>query len=465
MKFKIFYLLSLTLFIGTIGSAQELDTFSRYLEKIEKQLIRDEPSRKKRNKSFSMKKDRLMTYPALNVFMAKRVNAYLSGSGDLSLNSNYFILEASSGRLFLGHNWAKSPSETNSRTQFVLTTGLKANVANTFATIYTGASNRFADDIGGALKLTWLGRGTIYYDDEKQVQFKKGGPEASDFKSLSPSYSQKEIASFYRTLFREEASANFKENIEAFERNTEKLDPTFRELQRQDFRKKRITYYKNLMITKEADIVYDQQLFNTYWNHWVSLNFYIPFTKKTYNTSPDFLQAVEAKKFYNFEGDIYYNQILETKRLSLFNSLSIGLLVLNNINTSQLKQFSITEYRDLTNGGNLTLASLQRNEVYIGDYESQLTPIIRWQLVGLFLAQKRLGLSFQVEKYFDLFNPLNLKAGIPFNLPGKDKKTKVSFELQFKWNDLNNTLFPDRSISEKLVIGLSVGVPISSKIY
>jgi hypothetical protein len=60
---------------------------------------------------------------------------------------------------------------------------------------------------------------------------------------------------------------------------------------------------------------------------------------------------------------------------------------------------------------------------------------------------------------------LNLKLGIPFSLTGKDDETKVNFELQFKWNDITNKIFPNKSISEKFLIGLSLGIPLISKIY
>ena len=125
-------------------------------------------------KKINEKDTLLISYPAFNVFMAKKVNTYLTGSSDLSINKSYFIIDPTDGRLFLGYNIAKDPSKDDNRTKLVMTTGLKMNASDAFSTIYDGEKEKIEDYIGASIKLTWLGKGIIFYDHGKiEVQGKK----------------------------------------------------------------------------------------------------------------------------------------------------------------------------------------------------------------------------------------------------------------------------------------------------
>src|SRR4051812_42355898 len=101
----------------------------------------------------------LVSYQALNVFFAKKVNTYLTAIGDLSLFNRYAVINSADKRLFIGQNFAKKPWANEERTKHIFTVGLEAKAEDNFSELYSG--NNFSSDIGASLKYTWLGRGVL----------------------------------------------------------------------------------------------------------------------------------------------------------------------------------------------------------------------------------------------------------------------------------------------------------------
>lgn len=450
MKKLLLSLSTLCSFALNDATAQNFNDARQYFNTIEQQIKHD---------------TLLMSYPALNVLMAKKVNTYLTGSSDLSLNKSYFIIDPTDGRLFLGYNISKAPSKTNTRTKWVLTTGVKSNIADAFSTIYAGDKKKAASDMGLSLKLTRLGRGVIFYANDKQVQrnnLKIFGLEDNE----ESEYSQKEVASYYRAQFKNELETSMKLDSVSFENTIQNVGTSaYRALKRQTFYEERNKYYRTQFITMEADNIDNEAIYNSFWNNWISLDVYIPFTKQEFDVANDFYSSVTTKSLYNFEGTLLWSHIYENAKTRWFGSIGLGATVFNSINTSMIDKYSIGNYKKLGGTDTLNLAQLETNDIYIGAYSDYLTPFFRAQIVSLFLAKRQIGLSFMAEKYINSYNPLNLKLGIPFSLTGKDDETKVDFELQFRWNDVDNNLYPEKSRLEKFVFGLSIGVPLTSKIY
>lgn len=430
--------------------AQNFDDTRQYFLSLENQVKKD---------------SNLMSYPALNILMAKKVNAYISGSSDLSLNKSYFIVDPTDGRLFLGYNFAKDPSRDSLRTKWVLNAGLKTNITDAFSTLYSGAESKWARDMGLSLKFTWLGRGIIYFDTVKQVQrsnLKAFGLQDNE----DSSFQQVQVAQFIRRQIYNELDSLMKIDSVAFEQKIRNAGTSaYRAQKRQEFFVERNKYYRNAFVIKEAEQIESAENYNSYWNHWVSLDMYLPFTNKESDVAVDFLSSVESKALYNFEANLLWSNIYENKCNKLFATVMAGVKSIDNISTSMIDKYSIGDYKKLGGADTVKLAQLESKDVYIGKYSSYITPVIRFQVVDLFFFKKQLGLSFMAEKYLSEYNPLNIKVGVPFNLTGKDDETTASFELQFKWNDINNTVFPNKRISEKFLIGLSVGIPLSSEIY
>jgi hypothetical protein len=408
----------------------------------------------------------LMTFPALNVLMAKKVNTYLSGSGDLALNKSYFIIDPTDGRLFLGFNTAKDPSKNDTRTKWILTTGIKADAADAFSTIYKGGEKNLQPNIGASVKITLLGRGSIKFNNDKGLQMQQLEKITFIVPEGLENYTEQELAAYYRGEIQNELTEAMTKDIADFESKIKGVgDVNYRKWKREKFYKAGTAKYKSLYITKEAERIDEDFLYTSFRNQWLSLDLYVPFTNQSYDVGKDFASPVTTQQVYNLEASLLWNTIYENNKTRLLTSLSTGLKIQNNINTESLKKYNVSDYKKLGGTDTLNLAQIKSEDVYVGDYKSFASPFFRGQLVYFFMAQKAIGLSVLAEKYFQTYNPLNIKLGVPFTLAGKDDDTKVNFEIQFKWNDFNNDIFPDKSRTEKFLIGLSVGVPLTSKIY
>ncbi len=405
----------------------------------------------------AIKDSLLMTNRGLNVFMAKKVSTYLSGSSDLSLNKGYFILDPTDGRLLLAYNTAIDPSSDERRTKWIFTGGVKTDVADAFSTLYSG-DKKLAANIGASIKFTLLGRGIIGYNGNNlQAQ--------PALVSQTKKMLQSETGKNLRIKTKNVLNKQMEDDSTEFENSLTGTDSEFRNTDIPAFYKGKNKGYIKKFIESESDNIEEAELYNYFWNHWVSLDLYIPFTSQEYDAAKDFTTTVKSQKLYNFEASVIYSQIREWKKNRMLTTLNFGAKNQNNINTSVLDKHTVSDYKKLGGIDTITLAQLESKEIYIGNYEKYFSPFARIQIVDYFLAQKSIGISIQVEKYFGSYNPLNLKLGIPFTLAGKDDETKVSFEVQFKWNDFGNNILPGKSRSDKFLVGLSVGVPLSSKIY
>lgn len=448
------YLIVLVMLLGLTysGYSQNFNEARNYFTELEEQIN-------------TAKDDTLlMSYPALNIFFAKKVNTYLTGSSDLSINKSYFIVEPSDGRLFLGYNWAKDPSKTKKRTSFVTTFGIETDVSDEFSTIYIGSDNQVSSNIGGVVKFTWLAGGSIKYGKNNvQVQQKNS---LKKYGLDTDSYSQQEVASNYRARIRNEINEEIREDSVRFTNSLQQVGGSaYRAFEKRQFYQSGNKKYKREFITREANSVARESYYNSYNYSWVSIKLYLPFTYQRFEVTPDLTSSpVYTYKFYNFDGSVLFNHLYERKKLRLIGSLGLGAEVTNNLGTT-VPQYTVTDYLELANPNNTTLAEIESEELYVGEYDEYINRYARAQVVGFFIANKQIGLSFQAEKYFNIYNPLNVEVGIPFTLQGEDDNTKASFEIQAKFNDLNNDINSDETWREKFTVGVSIGVPLTSQVY
>ncbi|MBO9681960.1 MAG: hypothetical protein J7502_04725 [Flavisolibacter sp.] len=394
----------------------------------------------------------LMTYPALDVFMAQKVNTYLTGTGDLSLNKSYFIIDPSDGSLFIGYNKSTSSLETFKRTRYIFTGGFKANVADAFSTIYEGKKRKWSENMGALIRLTVLGRGIISYDGKRQKQKNK----LANF--MMTKYYRAQTSQLIDTLMRSDSSM-FEYSI----RNIKNEE--FQNSLRESFYDANRGKYIRKYINDEVDHVDNGKLYSSFRNWWLSFTFFIPITSQHFFTSSIISQHLNDFRLYNFEGTVTGNILYERQKTRWLGIVGVGGYIQNNINTDKMKKYSAADYKTAGGVDSTKIDNLEIDNVYLGDYSKYFTPFIRVQAVSLFALDKHIGLSFLAEKSFGKYNPTNYKIGIPFYLPGKDDDTKVNFEIQFKWTDFYNKIYPDKKRGEKFLLGISVGVPLSSKIY
>ncbi len=401
-RFSVKVFTSLLLLISTINLyGQNLNKARKYFDSLEAKIIE--------------KDSLLLSYPALNIFMAKRINSYLSGSSDLSLFKSYFVIDPTDGRLFLGLNCAKDPSKTEKRTKWIATFGVKGNIKESFSTIYSGNNSKLSNDMGASFKISLLGRGIIFYGNKTEIQPKnKINGQGSSKIVFSPFHT----VSYQRIQMKNELLKKMKSDSTDFVNNLKGIgDDNYINYKKGEYFDKRSKFYKREFITKEAELAEDEDLKVAYWNHWASFELYAPFTSSTYEVAQTFDTSILTKSIYAFEGTFQYNNVYEGTKFKLFANASFGVKYTNNVKTESINKYEINEYKNLGGIDTLKLGQIESNEVYIGNYENFISPFIRAQAVFLFIKKKS-GLSFMYERYFGSFEPINMKVGVPISLSG-----------------------------------------------
>jgi hypothetical protein len=403
----------------------------------------------------------LMSNQGLNVFMARKVNSYLSGSGDLSLYKAYFIVDPTDGKLFVGYNFANDPSDGDKMTRFVHNVGFNANLADAFSTIYSGEDKKLTNDLGLTYKVTLLGRGIINFNRDKPKEYYNN--------KSTPETTSQEISEIERLRFRNQIFESMKKDSIDYVNSLKGVDSTseYRKNLDDKFYEKKNKEYKKKYIIEEATFIDEEENYNWYWSHWASLSLFIPFSKTEYNTAIDFKGDIQTQYIYSYDGSFQYNQILELKKTKWYGNLTVGAKNLNNIKTDEIDKYSFNDYKTRVSmdTSSLNLVQIKSTDVYVGNYISEPTAYFSLQVVSFFLASKSIGLSAEIEHYTGNYHPINIKFGVPFALKGKDDDTKANFELQVKLNDISNSAFPEKSVKNKMIFGLSVGIPLTSKIY
>lgn len=121
----------------------------------------------------------LTSYRGLDVFFARKIAYYLSASNDVSLFTNYAILNPGDDKLFYGHNWAFRSGDAG-RVKSMLTLGANLNYSNSFAAIVDNKKFQ-GTDASINIKYTWFNKGKIKFDSTSQIQLRpdstKAGPQ------------------------------------------------------------------------------------------------------------------------------------------------------------------------------------------------------------------------------------------------------------------------------------------------
>lgn len=411
----------------------------------------------------AIEKSHLMTKRGFNILMAKKVNTFLTGSSDLSVNKGYFIADPTDGRLLIAVNKALNPNSDQIGMQSILTYGVKTDVQDGFSTLYSG-SKKWSGNIGVSFKFTLLFKGSIWYDLQyRQVNLTK---ESKVQKDSRKKLLQLEKGKYRRQIIINDIKAKMAKEEDEFKKSLTGIsDSEFVKDTRLKFYENKNKAYIEEFAENEAKSIEENNGYNQLWKHWLSLDFYFPITSQEYDVANDFNSLASTRKLYNFEGSILYTNLLERRKNRFLSTFNLGFKNQNSVNTETLEKFTIADYKNMGGIDTVTLATLKSKDVYVGKYENYFTPFVKLQLTDFFIADKSIGINLTAEKYLGSFNPLNFKLGIPFALKGKDDDTKASFEVQFKWNDWGNNILPQTRRSDKFSMGISVGIPLASTIY
>ncbi len=403
--------------------------------------------------------DMIVSYSGLNRFMGTKVASYLSDGGDLSLFKNYAVLNSEDGRLSLNHNFAFT--NNTGRIKSLLTAGVRADVSNAFSAIIN--DSKFSDDLGVSIKYTWIGRGSAFFDSQKQKQLEAVASEVGP---------QKTKMNRQRAIIVSELFSEMKEEANTFEAMLLALDPNDLSLNddlaslqneaRDEFYDDLRTNYLKEFAKREAKALEGEGTHNLITSHWISLAMYIPLTASKYSVAQSFSTNFTDKELYPWEFNGSLNWIFESRRWGrLFAHLTAGVFNNSSVKSKGVDEIDLNSYKVLGGTDTLSYALLDTDDAYVGDYSDFITPILKGQLVW-FPPKLNVGVSVLVEQNFGDYNPLNGKIGIPVRLKGKDDDSFVNFELQVRATDINGTMDPDKSLSKKTTYGISVGLPFSS---
>jgi hypothetical protein len=393
----------------------------------------------------------LVTWPTYNRFVAKKAAYFLSESGDLSLFGNYFIADVTDGRLTFGHNQVFKSG--NDRIKSVLTYGVETNIVNNFANLF--ANHKFNNEIGINLKLTKL-------FSKKTTMGYSGGQQA---------LMRSKRAAYIAILTRKKIN-----DVTQVQSGLAAPAASLRATQQQtglnDYCKKQGDKYKNEFYDYELEELEDvgSRKYNSFFTHWLSITSFIPVTNNVYETAALVTDPLETQKARFWKLGVNYSGITESKIGSVFFTVSADLNYNNTISiqSDTISKYSKADYIALVPGANpATLLNKSPDDVYIGHYESFWTPVFKIQgaYFPRFKSASKIGISGTLEKKTGKYDPLNFTLGIPMLLTDKDGERTINVEVQFKWTDISNTVNPSKTIGDKFIAGLSIGLPFSSIKY
>lgn len=379
----------------------------------------------------------LTSNATLNTFFATKISTYLSEATDLSLSKAYAVLDNSDGRLFLGGTFNAKQNTTDFQ-RLLFTGGIKANIKDGFSNIF--GIDGVNKDIGVSFKATIFGRGSIWFDKNATTQ--------------------KDKVNNKRTQIVNELLSDFDNDLTKFKKNQTGLVGSASAISSyiSDYEDE----MKNQFAKKEADFIAKKKLFNLAHSWWVSFDAYLPVTQSNYKTVANFsTTTINSTSYRPYEFNIAYTNFWEknkwTKNLLLGKGTTLltikGSLIANNsVNASLIEGYSFDKYlSQSTVVDTLFLAKLKSKTVYVGNYESFITPKLSARYV--YMPFQFVGISAAFEKNFGKVDDLNWRLGIPISLKDNEGKSKINFELVW------------REISKEHSFGLSVGLPIGGTIF
>lgn len=420
MKFKHLFSIALSLMINLKSKSQEINN----TEAIGSVL----------NPVTIVADTNLTSNATLNVFFSNKINTYLSEASDVSTSKAYAVLDNTDGRLFIGGSFNPKESITEFN-RCLFTAGAKANVKDGFANIF--GSKGINNDIGINLKLSVLGKGSLYYNNDfykKKLESKRA--------YLTNKYSEE--------LTRKLAAETVNRGI--------RLSSTEVVAFLGDESQTTVEEYAK----EEATFITTKKLYNLAHSYWITFDAYYPVTKSEYDIVTDLKNTeISTEKYKPWELNIVWSNFWEKTKwignpflLKGTTLLTIkGSIVNNNsVSAEMLDSYSYDTYlTQVTNIDTQFLAKLKTSDVHYGEFKNFVTPKISGRLV--YMPVQALGISAAIEKNFGTIDDLNWKLGIPFSLKDNEGKPKVDFEIVWK------------EVRKSHTIGLSVGLPIGKNIF
>jgi len=403
--------------------------------------------------------EQLISYRSLNKFFAKKVAYYLSGSSDLSLFTNYAVLDFGEDKATIGWNINASKKSSN-RVSDVVTISLQSAVMKNFAILF--ADKNLNNDLGLNLKYTKIFKGSAWFDNKKQTQ---------------------RIQAAGVPLTTQKAKMNLKRKLIVAEINIELIKLAFhnvlyfQNLSRLEIPDSLIEQEKEarfkILKTEAIDKYYareleemeneDNAVYKKAFSQWISFKSFIPITKSTFTGTADITKTPSELVSRKWMFGASYSAIYESKRNKLFINGSAEIVKSNSIDASLIDEVSIDKFKLLSQNLDTSVFEKVNSEsIYLGNYEEFWTPSITAQVVFYPQFSKNVGIDLSFIKKFGKDQAFDFILGLPITLTSQDGDSPFNIILQAKFRDINNKILPEKSISDKLQIGFKVGLPFNN---
>lgn len=375
-----------------------------------------------------------ISQPVLNAFFNRQVSRYLSSSGDLTTSRGFAILDNADDRLMVGLQMA-SNNNIAQPSRWVFSTGLKADVKSGFATVFKNGTAR--NNLGGVLKVTWIGHGIM-----------RLGADA-DFAKRNEAYIK--LITDEQAKKAKDAAADWAKELDSVDKSAQVAEEAGKQKKRKE------AEYKKLLgdlARNAAQRIEEGGHYGGSHSWWFSVEGYAPFSPTEYYT----VDSVAAGMWNTHELSAWQGKLsgtyLHTHSTcgTQFLTLWIGYLNNNNILSKQLTTTDASSNSSSAAGDTLNLVQLDgQSDVGIGPYARFDT----YKLGGraVFMLLPWMGASFEVEKWFGDYEPLNWKLGLPFSFRNDKGDRVVNFEVQWREQlDVHS-------------LGISVGLPFGGSLY
>ena len=401
----------------------------------------------------------LISNRAMNVLLANKIGSYLSGRDDLSFYKNNVTFNAADKEVTINHSLFQA-SGLDQPIKSSMIVGIKANISNVFADPSSGKS--FTNDVGFTLRHTWIGKTNSHYNPCKE---RLGtGVVANDHKHTMDALRASILHSLEKDILIKSDAFETSLNAIAVREVPGQTVENAKAIARSKFYPELKESFSRQFAELQAEALINSNKYQLIKTNWTSFSVYIPLVRESFLVAQSLSAKLEQKHCYPMNVSLSHTQFWESTNWGRMFLTVAGSITLNNSSgAQQLTPVTLFDYRRM--GGTDTIEFAKHSgEAFIGAYKNFLTPTLSGKVVYI-PRDWHFGMTFIIEQNFGTYKALNGVFGIPIVLINKNAEPSANFEFQFRYFDISNVIRSGRNFTDKLLIGITVGVPFSKMVY
>ncbi|MCU0433293.1 MAG: hypothetical protein MUC87_07565 [Bacteroidia bacterium] len=405
----------------------------------------------------------ILSDPAWDLFMKRRIAYCLTADGNVSLFHNYVFADISDARFSFGRNIGYS-AKNNKKLHSILSLGISADADDdkNFSAIYT--NGKFNGSISADIKFThFFGRSVYFGKTNKQKGIvKRSNFTGFLFSGVTKSGYQKSVmdsvrSQCYNTINKKlsEDTARFNKQVAGVPHN----DSVYQRLLGK-FIETKMEEYHDLRAETEADALEKGELYNANRACWWSLSAQIPITGSRFNVADTYSAYAFKRETWKWNISAQINILYErVKGQQYYFYLGGAIFNQNSAESGDLELLNIDKYKG--NGGINTNVINSGQSLYVGNFNvfEDGNLYLKFVLLSPFRRIDWAGLSFFAEQRFRKNQQVtNLYLGIPLTLEGENDQ-RINLELQCIWGNVLNAMSAEKNAQDKFTLGFKVGIP------